>query len=192
MMCKAPYTAGGSAAAPAQAAETEVVVALGSNQVWKVFLSDIAHLPPSDIHKARAETHWLNGLAPCGPNAPWRRISCHSHVHAVAPLTSKPAVARPQGDRARLLLDALRQLPAAGVRVVRSSLLYESAPMHVVDQPRFLNAAALCATALPPLELLDALKGIEAAAGRDFNGQRYGRPLACQCLAEVHTCLARK
>jgi 2-amino-4-hydroxy-6-hydroxymethyldihydropteridine diphosphokinase len=46
------------------------------------------------------------------------------------------------------------------------SRLYESAPAYVTDQPPFLNAAALVETALPPLELLRRLKGIEVRTGQ--------------------------
>lgn len=65
------------------------------------------------------------------------------------------------------------------MQVVRHSALYETVPAYVVDQPSFLNAACLARTHLPPLELLAALKRIEAAAGRDLQGGvRFGpRPL---------------
>jgi 2-amino-4-hydroxy-6-hydroxymethyldihydropteridine diphosphokinase len=44
----------------------------------------------------------------------------------------------------------------------------------VLDQPPFLNAAVRLDTGLPPLELLDALLGIECAAGRVREGERWG------------------
>ena len=46
-------------------------------------------------------------------------------------------------------------------QVARQSRLYESAPAYVTDQPRFVNAALAVTTALPPRELLAALKAIE-------------------------------
>ena len=46
-------------------------------------------------------------------------------------------------------------------KVARQSRLYESAPAYVTDQPRFVNAALAVTTALPPRELLAALKAIE-------------------------------
>ena len=46
-------------------------------------------------------------------------------------------------------------------QVVRQSRLYESAPAYVTDQPVFLNAALAVRTALPPRQLLDALKHVE-------------------------------
>lgn len=64
-------------------------------------------------------------------------------------------------------------------QVLRTSGLYETTAAYITDQPPFLNAAALARTALPPLQLLEALKAIEAAAGRDLqHGRRWGpRPL---------------
>lgn len=50
--------------------------------------------------------------------------------------------------------------------------------MYVEEQAPFYNAAALVATQLPPLALLDAVKRVEEAAGRNLQGQRWGpRPL---------------
>lgn len=47
------------------------------------------------------------------------------------------------------------------LQVVRQSRLYESAPAYVTDQPVFLNAALAVRTALPPQQLLAALKHVE-------------------------------
>jgi 2-amino-4-hydroxy-6-hydroxymethyldihydropteridine diphosphokinase/dihydropteroate synthase len=57
---------------------------------------------------------------------------------------------------------------------LRVSLLYETAPEHVTDQPAFLNAALLGRTDLPPLNLLYNIKRIEKASGRDPQGPRWG------------------
>jgi 2-amino-4-hydroxy-6-hydroxymethyldihydropteridine diphosphokinase len=54
----------------------------------------------------------------------------------------------------------------AGTRLVAHSRLYGSRPMGPADQPDFVNAAAGLLTSLSPLELLQALQGIEAAQGR--------------------------
>ncbi len=56
---------------------------------------------------------------------------------------------------------------AALGRVVTVSGFYDTAPVGYLDQPRFLNAAALLETALEPLALLDGLLGIEREMGRD-------------------------
>jgi 2-amino-4-hydroxy-6-hydroxymethyldihydropteridine diphosphokinase len=56
----------------------------------------------------------------------------------------------------------------------RRSATFETAPVHVLDQPSFLNACCLGSTRLEPLELLQALQSIEARAGRTASGPRYG------------------
>jgi 2-amino-4-hydroxy-6-hydroxymethyldihydropteridine diphosphokinase len=70
------------------------------------------------------------------------------------------------GDRAENLREALRRLAGLG-RVVAVSGFYDTEPVGFVDQPRFLNAAALVETELGPLELLRGLLGTEREMGRD-------------------------
>jgi 2-amino-4-hydroxy-6-hydroxymethyldihydropteridine diphosphokinase len=70
-------------------------------------------------------------------------------------------------DRERAIEDALRLLNAhAGIDVVAVSAIRETDPVGVVDQPRFLNAAARLETRLSPRQLLDRLLGIERELGR--------------------------
>lgn len=57
--------------------------------------------------------------------------------------------------------------------VVKTSKVYETAPMYVEDQPSFLNAAILIETELGPLPLLTKLKQIEQELGRS-GAERYG------------------
>lgn len=47
-----------------------------------------------------------------------------------------------------------------------TSFLYETAPMYVEEQPRFLNAACRLKTELDPAALLERLKTLEASLGR--------------------------
>ena len=64
------------------------------------------------------------------------------------------------------------------MQVITTSHLYKSIPMHVLDQPEFINAAAWVQTNLTAMELLPVLKSIEADAGRTLDAQRWGpRPL---------------
>ncbi len=70
------------------------------------------------------------------------------------------------GDRAANLDIAVEQLRSLG-DVLAVSGFYETAPVGYLDQPHFLNAAAILETELPPLELLDKLLGIERTMGRD-------------------------
>jgi 2-amino-4-hydroxy-6-hydroxymethyldihydropteridine diphosphokinase len=69
------------------------------------------------------------------------------------------------GDRAGNLRAAIAALRAAGVRVVKVSSLYETEPVDYLEQPWFLNCAVEAETALAPLDLLRALRGIEAQLG---------------------------
>ena len=78
------------------------------------------------------------------------------------------------GERERSIQDALRLLEAhAGIDVVAVSKIRETDPVGVVDQPRFLNAAAKVQTTLSPRVLLDRLLGIERELGR-VRVERYG------------------
>jgi 2-amino-4-hydroxy-6-hydroxymethyldihydropteridine diphosphokinase len=69
------------------------------------------------------------------------------------------------GDRPANLRSALPALERAGVRILRSSALYETEPVDFLDQPWFLNCVLHAETNLPALELLRALRGIEASLG---------------------------
>jgi 2-amino-4-hydroxy-6-hydroxymethyldihydropteridine diphosphokinase len=52
--------------------------------------------------------------------------------------------------------------------------VYESEPVGVAEQPRFLNACCVGVTALTPLQLLRILQEAERAAGRQRKGPRCG------------------
>jgi 2-amino-4-hydroxy-6-hydroxymethyldihydropteridine diphosphokinase len=72
----------------------------------------------------------------------------------------------PFGDREANLREALRRMETLG-RVTAVSSFYDTEPVGYTEQPRFLNAAALLETELPPLELLRGLLAIERQMGRD-------------------------
>lgn len=72
----------------------------------------------------------------------------------------------PAGDRAANLRLAALHLSDIG-RVLALSSFYDTAPVGYLDQPRFLNAAALLETELSPLDLLHRLLSIERCMGRD-------------------------
>jgi len=85
------------------------------------------------------------------------------------------------GDRQGNLAEALQGL-RAHVQIERVSPVYETEPVHVTDQPRFLNLAVKGTTTLEPAELLPVLKRIEARIGR-HPGPRYGpRPIDIDIL----------
>ncbi len=63
------------------------------------------------------------------------------------------------------LREAIARLAKLG-RVTAVSSFYATEPVGYLDQPPFVNAAALLETELGPLDLLRALLAIEAAMGR--------------------------
>ena len=88
-----------------------------------------------------------------------------------------------QGDRLAQLAGALDALVAGGVAIDRVSRVYETAPWGVEAQPAFANAAVSGTTELSGGELLRLCKRIETAAGRNFEGPRYGpRPVDVDIL----------
>jgi 2-amino-4-hydroxy-6-hydroxymethyldihydropteridine diphosphokinase len=64
------------------------------------------------------------------------------------------------------LESALAELERRGVRIVRRSRWYESAPVPASDQPWYVNGLAEVETALSPEALLRLLHEVEAAFGR--------------------------
>jgi len=77
-------------------------------------------------------------------------------------------------DREATIAEAVRLLATRkGIRIVAVSSLRETDPVGAVDQPRFLNGAALVETDLGPHGLLDALLAVEQELGR-VRDRRWG------------------
>jgi 2-amino-4-hydroxy-6-hydroxymethyldihydropteridine diphosphokinase len=77
-------------------------------------------------------------------------------------------------DPAARCRDAVRRLGSVpGIRLLRSSSLYRTEPVGLLDQPWFINAVAEIRTGLRPQALFAALKGIEREMGR-IEGLRWG------------------
>ncbi len=70
------------------------------------------------------------------------------------------------GDRWRNLGEARAQITACGLRILRESSIYETAPRDVFEQPWFLNQVLECETDLLPRVLLAKLQKIEREMGR--------------------------
>ncbi|EAQ87300.1 hypothetical protein CHGG_03919 [Chaetomium globosum CBS 148.51] len=70
------------------------------------------------------------------------------------------------GDRIGWIEKACNEMDARGIKVKRTSSLWETEPMYVLDQDRFVNGACEVETTMEPLELLDALQDIENKLGR--------------------------
>ena len=71
------------------------------------------------------------------------------------------------GDRKKNIARAMDALSQHGMRVLRSSALYETEPVEMTDQPWFLNCVVEAETDLPPPELMEALLAIEREMGRE-------------------------
>jgi len=70
------------------------------------------------------------------------------------------------GDREANLREAVRRLGELG-EVKAVSSFYDTEPVGYLDQPRFLNGAAVLETSLDPSALMRALLEIERAMGRE-------------------------
>ena len=70
------------------------------------------------------------------------------------------------GDRAENIAQAIKALGERGIRVVRESSLYETAPVGVRGHAWFLNGAVEAETQMMPVQLMRALLQIERALGR--------------------------
>lgn len=78
---------------------------------------------------------------------------------------------------------ALAALEASGVRIVRRSRFYATAPVPASDQPWFVNAVAAAETELSPAALLALLHRIEAEFGRVRGERNAARLLDLDLLA---------
>ncbi|KAJ5907478.1 hypothetical protein N7495_000160 [Penicillium taxi] len=70
------------------------------------------------------------------------------------------------GDRVEMIEKACLEMDRANIKVKRTSSLFETTPMYVLDQATFINGVCEVETSLSPMELLDALQSIEIALGR--------------------------
>jgi 2-amino-4-hydroxy-6-hydroxymethyldihydropteridine diphosphokinase len=86
------------------------------------------------------------------------------------------------GAKKSRLAEAVRRLETAGARVVRSSSLYRTAPVDVVDQPWFVNAVLKVESSLPPERLLDLCQGIEREMRRRWTRPKGPRPIDIDIL----------
>jgi 2-amino-4-hydroxy-6-hydroxymethyldihydropteridine diphosphokinase len=87
------------------------------------------------------------------------------------------------GDRLGFLAGAVSRL-AGFLRELRVSSVYETAPMYVTDQPRFLNVVVAGRTRLGPRRLLARCLAIERELGRDraASGPKGPRPIDIDLL----------
>ncbi len=69
------------------------------------------------------------------------------------------------GDREENLRRAIQLLSEAGIRIKKSSSIYETEPVDYLEQDWFLNSVLEAETELTPLDLLRTMRGIEASMG---------------------------
>ena len=75
------------------------------------------------------------------------------------------------------VLAALRVLPEYGIRPIRRSRLYRTAPVPPSGQPWYVNAVAEVASDLPPQAPMAALLSVERAFGRERSVPNAARTL---------------
>lgn len=72
------------------------------------------------------------------------------------------------GDRRANLKEALRLL-GESLEIASVSSVYDTEPVGVGEQPRFLNLVCRVNTDIGPMQLLSLIKGIESSMGRDLS-----------------------
>jgi 2-amino-4-hydroxy-6-hydroxymethyldihydropteridine diphosphokinase len=71
------------------------------------------------------------------------------------------------GDRALQLQKALELIGVMpSTKILRMSSIYETSPVGIPDQPRFLNAVIELSTSMVPVDLLKEMEKIERELGR--------------------------
>ncbi|EMD64696.1 hypothetical protein COCSADRAFT_36070 [Bipolaris sorokiniana ND90Pr] len=71
------------------------------------------------------------------------------------------------GDRIAMIEQACKEMESGEkIRIIRTSNLWESKAMYVLDQDNFVNSACEIETSLSPIELLDELQAVENRMGR--------------------------
>ena len=108
-----------------------------------------------------------------------------------AEVTAFVALGANLGDPAQALREALQRLSEApGVRLVRASSVYRTAPIDS-SGPDYLNAVAEIATTLTAPDLLTTLQAIEQGAGRERPYRNAPRTLDLDLLlygsARIHS-----
>jgi 2-amino-4-hydroxy-6-hydroxymethyldihydropteridine diphosphokinase len=93
-------------------------------------------------------------------------------------ITSYIAFGSNLGDRNKNIEKAIEYLKELdGITIKKVSSIYETQPDGGPPQGTFLNGVLEIETALPPDELLDRLKGIEARLGRVKTEENSPRPI---------------
>ncbi|MEI6578038.1 MAG: 2-amino-4-hydroxy-6-hydroxymethyldihydropteridine diphosphokinase [Eubacteriales bacterium] len=87
------------------------------------------------------------------------------------------------GDRLLNIKEAVRALSLLpNTKITAASHIYETEPVGLTQQPKFLNANVLVETDMSPMALLGACLGIEAAFGRKRTAKNGPRVLDLDLL----------
>ncbi|OAX84446.1 dihydropteroate synthase [Emergomyces africanus] len=87
-------------------------------------------------------------------------------VPGLSPCRAFIALGSNMGDRIAAIEQACREMENRGIRILRTSSLFETAPMYVTDQEKFVNGVCEIETTMAPIALLDTLQSIENDMGR--------------------------
>ncbi|KAL8714065.1 MAG: hypothetical protein Q9225_006632, partial [Loekoesia sp. 1 TL-2023] len=145
---------------------------------FKIKVSDIGRSKPAQgttyrIKKSWSFTaEWHNQIQVAQND---RESSLRSHRALIA-------LGSNVGDRTGMIEQACTEMTRRGLKVLRTSSLYETEAMYKTDQPSFVNGVCEVETTLPPLELLDQLKDIEKMLGRVKTVENGPRPVDLDIL----------
>ncbi|KKZ63796.1 dihydropteroate synthase [[Emmonsia] crescens] len=89
-----------------------------------------------------------------------------ANVPRLSPCRAFIALGSNIGDRIAMIEQACREMEARDIRIIRTSSLFETAPMYVTDQEPFVNGVCEIETTMGPTTLLNTLQSIEIDMGR--------------------------
>jgi 2-amino-4-hydroxy-6-hydroxymethyldihydropteridine diphosphokinase len=96
------------------------------------------------------------------------------------------------GQKGNNLRRALSLLRKEGIRILRSSSLYETEPVGVLDQPWFYNQVVEAEADFSPRGLLKLLKKIEQRMGRKDSAQKAPRKIDLDILLAENAVIRTK
>ncbi|WDK17371.1 dihydropteroate synthase [Colletotrichum graminicola] len=121
---------------------------------------------PSSIMTAPGQTRSACGCACSGNGGCGGGARDGAAARPKGPRTAYVAFGSNLGDRVAWIEQACAQMDRRGIKVKRTSSLWETEPMYVLEQDRFVNGVCEVETELEPLALLDELQDIERTMGR--------------------------
>ncbi|KND88785.1 Folic acid synthesis protein fol1 [Tolypocladium ophioglossoides CBS 100239] len=131
---------------------------------WRHLHSGAVALPTTRCAQRSTSSRALRPASrPWLSRRPHSGCACHG---ASRKETAYIALGSNLGDRVAEIEKACNEMDRRGIRVKRTSSLWETEPMYVADQDRFINGACEVETELEPLALLDQLQAIERDMGR--------------------------